>query len=49
MAYEYSVKDELWFGLSTEEKPVNSDKFEKCMELDTGNLFIFKDGIWYPL
>jgi hypothetical protein len=49
MAYEYSPNDEVWFGLSTEPKPTNADKFEKCMELDTRKVFIFKDGTWYEM
>jgi hypothetical protein len=49
MAYEYSPNDEMYFGLSGETKPANAGQFEKTMELDTGKIFIYKDGVWYEL
>lgn len=35
-------------GLSTETKPSNVDDGTKYLAVDTGDLYIYYNGTWYP-
>jgi hypothetical protein len=45
--FSYSVDDGMYICKSTDVKRTDVDEHTKCLEWDTGNLYIFEEGAWH--
>ncbi len=48
MAVEEVSQIQRFVGLSTDTKPTNAPPGSKFREADTGKVYVFHDGDWYP-